>query len=201
MGQAGIESEHLLVMVHVGARIAFRRWPPERFAETIDALARADGRTRFVVIAGPGEDTAERVVADARTRLPASLRGHVVDPRSWTLDELQALASHAAVYIGCDTGPAHIAGTTNVPIVALYGPTLPETWAPWRPPGPVTIPLAVEGLPCRPCDQRVCEPGDFRCLNWIRPEQVVEAAIKCLAARDARLGVAPRAARRPADKA
>jgi len=50
----------------------------------------------------------------------------------------------------------------------------------WRPSGPVTIPLAVEGLPCRPCDQRVCEPGDFRCLNWIRPEQVAEAAIKCL---------------------
>ena len=178
--QAGIGGEHRLVMVHVGARIAFRRWPPERFAGTIDGLARADARTRFVVIAGPGEDTAERVVADARGRLPDALRAHVLDSRGWTLDELRALAAHAAVYIGCDTGPAHIAGTTSVPIVALYGPTLPETWAPWRPAGPLTIPLAVAGLPCRPCDQRVCEPGDFRCLQWIRPEQVLEAAIKCL---------------------
>lgn len=178
--KSGLGAEDRLVIVHVGARIAFRRWPPERFAETIDAIARADARTRFVVIAGPGEDTAERVVADARSRLPESMRSAVLDPRTWTLDEMHALSARAALYIGCDTGPAHIAGTTAVPIVALYGPTLPETWAPWRPAGPVTIPLAVQGLPCRPCDQRVCEPGDFRCLNWIRPEQVLEAAIKCL---------------------
>ena len=32
------------------------------------------------------------------------------------------------------------------------------------------------GLPCRPCDQRVCAPGDFRCLTSIRPAQVIEAA-------------------------
>jgi ADP-heptose:LPS heptosyltransferase len=180
LNASGVGTEHRLVIVHVGARIAFRRWPPERFAETIEAIGRADPRTRFAVIAGPGEDTAERVVADARHRLPASMRSTVLDPRAWTLDEIHALSARAALYIGCDTGPAHIAGTTAVPIVALYGPTLPETWAPWRPAGPVTIPLAVQGLPCRPCDQRVCEPGDFRCLNWIRPEQVLEAAIKCL---------------------
>ena len=108
------------------------------------------------------------------------MRSTVLNPRSWTLGELRALAARAAVYIGCDTGPLHIAGTTRVPIVGLYGPTLPDTWAPWRPAGPLTIPLAIEGLPCRPCDQRVCEPGDFRCLNWIQPQQVVEAAIKCL---------------------
>ena len=180
LAQTGLGAGDAIVIVHVGARIAFRRWPPERFGETIDAIARADARTRFVVIAGPGEDTAACVVADARGRLPEPQRSRVLDPRDWTLDEIRALAARAALYIGCDTGPAHIAGTTGVPIVALYGPTLPETWAPWRPAGPITIPLAVEGLPCRPCDQRVCEPGDFRCLNWIRPEQVLEAAIKCL---------------------
>jgi ADP-heptose:LPS heptosyltransferase len=177
---AGVSAEHRLVIVHVGARIAFRRWPPERFAETIAAIAQADSRTRFVILAGPEEDTAQRVVAGARARLPESGRPVVLEPRTWSLEEIQALAARGAVYIGCDTGPAHVAGTTHVPIVALYGPTLPETWAPWRPAGPLTIPLGVEGLPCRPCDQRVCEPGDFRCLNWIRPEQVLDAAIKCL---------------------
>ena len=179
-GQVGIGRDDRLIVVHVGARIRFRRWPPEHFAATIAAIAQAEARARFVVLAGPDEDTAERVVADARNRLPEFRRPAVLDPRAWTLDEIQALAARAALYIGCDTGPAHIAGTTMVPIVALYGPTLPETWAPWRPAGPVTIPLGVSGLPCRPCDQRVCEPGDFRCLNWIRPEQVVEAAIRCL---------------------
>jgi hypothetical protein len=30
-------------------------------------------------------------------------------------------------------------------------------------------------LPCRPCDQRRCIPGDFRCLMRITPEQVLAA--------------------------
>jgi beta-lysine 5,6-aminomutase alpha subunit len=35
-------------------------------------------------------------------------------------------------------------------------------------------------LPCRPCDQRVCAPGDFRCLTAIRPDQVYAAALEAL---------------------
>jgi hypothetical protein len=36
-------------------------------------------------------------------------------------------------------------------------------------------------LSCRPCDQRVCEPGDFRCLTSILPAQVAAAAERALA--------------------
>jgi len=178
--QQNIDAGERLVLVHVGARIHFRRWPAEHFANAVAGIALADARARFAVIAGPDEDTAHLVVRTARDRLPPDRRAAVLDPRSWTLDELHALADRAALYIGADTGPLHVAGTTSVPIVGLYGPTLPETWAPWRAAGRVTIPLQIHGLPCRPCDQRVCEPGDFRCLTRIEPRQVVEAAIKCL---------------------
>jgi ADP-heptose:LPS heptosyltransferase len=169
-----------LVIVHVGARIHFRRWPAEHFVEAVAEIAAADPRTRFVVIDGPDEHTADQVAAGARDRLPLSFRHAILEPRAWTLDELHALAARAALYIGCDTGPLHVAGTTPVPIVGLYGPTLPATWRPWRTAASKTIPLEVPGLPCRPCDQRVCEPGDFRCLVRIAPGQVVEAALKCL---------------------
>jgi len=175
----GIRPADRVVVVHVGARIHFRRWPAEHFIDAIARIAAADARTRFVVVAGPDEHTAETVVAGARTRLADQSRPAVLTPRTWTLDELHALSARAALYIGCDTGPLHIAGTTTVPIVGVYGPTLPQTWLPWRS-GVPTIALEVLGLPCRPCDQRVCEPGDFRCLTRIGPEQVVEAAIKCL---------------------
>jgi hypothetical protein len=40
-------------------------------------------------------------------------------------------------------------------------------------------------LPCRPCRQRTCEPGDFRCLTRISPAQVVEAAERALRAGQA----------------
>jgi hypothetical protein len=38
----------------------------------------------------------------------------------------------------------------------------------------------VDGLDCRPCDQRVCVHGDFRCLGRIAPEDVIETAVRVL---------------------
>ena len=71
----------------------------------------------------------------------------------------------AALFIGGDSGPLHVAGTTGgahrrplrtdarraVGAVAA-GPFATES-------------IDVADLPCRPCDQRQCEPGDFRCLG------------------------------------
>ena len=53
--------------------------------------------------------------------------------RGLSLAELRALMDRAALFIGGDSGPLHIAATTDVPMVGLYGPTLPERSAPWRP--------------------------------------------------------------------
>jgi ADP-heptose:LPS heptosyltransferase len=74
----------------------------------------------------------------------------------------------------------HIASTTTVPIVGLYGPTLPVRSRPWRASQWPAEAAEVDGLPCRPCDQRVCEPGDFRCLMRLTPEQVIQAAERAL---------------------
>jgi len=74
-----------------------------------------------------------------------------------------------------------VASTSAVPIVGLYGPTLPARSAPWRGAGLVAEAVEVPNLPCRPCDQRVCAPGDFRCLTWVQPEQVIDAAERALA--------------------
>jgi hypothetical protein len=38
-------------------------------------------------------------------------------------------------------------------------------------------------LPCRPCHQRHCVPGDFRCLTGIPARRVIEAAERALASR------------------
>jgi ADP-heptose:LPS heptosyltransferase len=65
-------------------------------------------------------------------------------------------------------------------MVSLYGPTLPVRSAPWRPDTLPAIAVETLNLPCRPCDQRVCAPGDFRCLARITPEQVVEASLRLL---------------------
>ena len=100
-----------------------------------------------------------------------SARRHARYPtRQFDIAELRSLTARAAVYIGGDSGPLHIAATTQTPIVALFGPTLAERSMPWR--DPRWFAEAIDGgpLPCRPCHQRTCEPGDFRCLTGIDPE-------------------------------
>ena len=52
-----------------------------------------------------------------------------------------ALVTRARLYIGGDSGPLHIAATTRTPIVALFGPTLPQRSLPWR--DPASAPRAV----------------------------------------------------------
>jgi len=64
--------------------------------------------------------------------------------------------------------------------VVIYGPTTPVVWGPWRDPALATETVDVGELPCRPCDQRVCEPGDFRCLRGIRPDEVVTSAVRAI---------------------
>src|SRR5688572_7419725 len=101
------------------------------------------------------------------------------------VDDLRALIARAAVYIGGDSGPLHIAATTHTPIVALFGPTLAERSMPWRDPRWFAEAIDAGPLPCRPCHQRHCEPGDFRCLTGLSPERVVAAAERALRAAKA----------------
>jgi ADP-heptose:LPS heptosyltransferase len=74
-----------------------------------------------------------------------------------------------------------VAATSRTPIVALFGPTLPGRSMPWRDPSAGAIAVDAGALPCRPCHQRRCVPGDFRCLTGISPTMVLAAARRLLA--------------------
>ena len=91
------------------------------------------------------------------------------------------MIERSRLFVGGDTGPLHIAAATSTPVVGIFGPTLSARSAPWRPSGPPTMSVEVSGLPCRPCDQRVCAPGDFRCLTRLMPAMVIQAAERALA--------------------
>ena len=73
-----------------------------------------------------------------------------------------------------------MAAATRTPVVGIYGPTLSARSAPWRPRAIPTLSIELEDLPCRPCDQRVCAPGDFRCLTTLLPAAVIAAAEQAL---------------------
>ena len=182
LARAGVGADHRVIVVHVSAGNPFRRWPTAAFVALVTELVAHDRRRRVIVTSGPSElQAAGGVIAQARLLLDPADRDHVLSCGEFSLAELRALVDRAALYIGGDSGPLHVAATSTVPIVGLYGPTLPVRSAPWRAPQWITESVEVEGLECRPCDQRTCVPGDFRCLTRLRPEQVIDAAERALA--------------------
>jgi lipopolysaccharide heptosyltransferase II len=169
-----------LVVLHVSAGNPFRRWPEDAFADVAAGLVRHSPDRRVLLTAGPSDrDAVQRVLVTARARAgDGAVR--IIDAETFSLAELRAVLDRSALYIGGDSGPLHIAATSNVPIVGLYGPTLPARSAPWRPPRLTTVSVDAGELPCRPCDQRVCAPGDFRCLTLIDATVVLGAAERIL---------------------
>ena len=174
----GVGDDDPVIVLHVSAGNAFRRWPLESFATLVSTLASRDPRRQFVLTAGPSDAAAAQQLAE---RIRAESRAHII-PASFSVAELRALAARATVYIGGDSGPMHIAATTDTPVVGLFGPTLAERSMPWRSPAAYAEAVDAGPLPCRPCNQRHCVPGDFRCLAGISAEHVVAAAERALAA-------------------
>jgi lipopolysaccharide heptosyltransferase II len=179
---AGVDNRHEVVVIHVSAGNPFRRWPEPAFASLVAGLASNDERRRIVLSSGPSDRlAADRIARAARQELGHARAGQVLEFGDVDLAELRALTARSALFVGGDSGPLHVASTTRTPVVGIYGPTLAARSAPWRNPQIPTESVQVEGLPCRPCDQRVCAPGDFRCLTRIDPQAVIAAAERALA--------------------
>ncbi len=178
----GLSHQHRVIVVHVSAGNPFRRWPADCFVELVTRLGAAGQDRRIILTSGPSEaDAATRIGLEARARLGPGQDASVIAGEDFTLPELRSLIGRAALFIGGDTGPLHVAATTDVPILGIYGPTLPIRSTPWRPPSLVSESVEVpEELACRPCDQRRCIPGDFRCLTRLAPELVIQAAERAL---------------------
>lgn len=132
-------------------------WDAARFSELADTLLVKHG-LRSVVTYGPGErELAERVVASTRTGA-----AHAASP---SLKGFYALARRAAVYVGGDTGPTHLAVAAGAPVVGLFGPT---EW--WRNGSPREEDICVERaeIDCRvDCHRRACS-------QWVCMEIEVE---------------------------
>jgi ADP-heptose:LPS heptosyltransferase len=107
--------------LHPGAGKAKNRWPADRFAQVAAALI---GRGLEVhVIEGPQDlGTAAAMERLLGRPLPV-VAGE-------TIAMLAARFSCAAIYVGNDTGPLHLAGAVGCPTVGVYGWSDPVEWKP-----------------------------------------------------------------------
>ena len=141
---SGIESR--FAILNPGGGWPTKLWNAGRFGSLADELWTHHG-LRSVITYGPGEDNlANEVVAASRSGR--------AEARSLSLKGFVALAKRAAVYVGGDTGPTHLAVAAGTPIVGLFGPT---EW--WRNGSPRSADICVErnDIGCRTnCHRRSC---------------------------------------------
>ena len=175
----GLGPAHELIVMHVGAGNEFRRWPEASFGDVAAGLA--SGHPNRRIILSTGQAQASRAENVRRLALGRGMdAGAIVVACDLGLGELRGLIARASLFVGGDSGPAHVAATTATPMVVLFGPTTPAVWGPWRGGAAAVETVDAGQLPCRPCDQRVCEPGDFRCLRGIAPGMVMAAAARAM---------------------
>lgn len=141
-------------------------WPSGRYAELADWLW-SECALRSFVTYGPGEEALARSVASASS-------SGAVRPIPSTLKQFVALARRAALFVGGDTGPLHLAAASKTPIVGLYGPTSPGRNGPFDPQD-ITV---GRNLWCRPdCHRRSC--WHWECMD-IPVSEVKRAVLKRL---------------------
>jgi len=151
------------VALCVGAEFGpAKRWPGAHFAALGQRLA-AQGYATWV-LGGPGDAAIGEAVAAAAPQI-VNLAGRT------TLAEAIDLIAEARAVVSNDSGLLHVAAALGRPVVGLYGATSPE----FTPPLSAAAVILYEDLPCRPCGQRVCPLGHFKCLNELAPQRVLAA--------------------------
>lgn len=160
---------HKIITIHISAGNEFRDWGVDNLVRLSELLTQKPGIQ--IVLVGASQDLkAEEEILKKSKACLYSLVGKL------NLREVRELISRSALFVGPDSGPMHIAATTSTPIVALFGPTLPAHFSPWR----AKAFLIEKNFDCRPCKQRRCSYKDFRCLRTITPEEVFQACLKFL---------------------
>jgi ADP-heptose:LPS heptosyltransferase len=150
------------VVVHPGAAVPARAWPPLHHAAAVELLAGAGHRV--VVTGGPSETSLTATVAGPS----ATDLGGRTDLRT-----LAGVLAGAEAVVAGNTGPAHLAAAVGTPVVSLFSPVVPAVrWAPYG------VPLELLGdqnAACRLTRARICPVPGHPCLDSVSPEDVMRA--------------------------
>lgn len=122
-----------LVALHISSRKEENRWPVDSFIELGNELMKRHNVTPLILWAPggsknpmhPGDDEKAKEIADRMTLRPILYK-------TTSLKGLIAAISVCKLTICCDGGAMHIAAALKKPIVAIWGSTDRQRWAPWK---------------------------------------------------------------------
>ena len=156
----------------VKGTFALKTWPLAYFVEVVRKLAERYDASFFIVGAPGDRAYADEVIA----AMPVMVQNFCGET---SLVDLAALLGQSDLMVTVDTGATHIAATTGVPMVTMYGCTSPKRWHPYN----ANARVLTAGTACCPCK---IAPEDCpswpkpQCLWEITPQMVLEACDELL---------------------
>ena len=185
---AGLVNTQPYAVLHIMPQWRYKQWHIQGWVDVIDHLVE---RGLAVVLSGSSQ-TAELDFLDSLIR--ASGHAMINMAGQLSMAELSDTIRHAELFIGPDTGITHLAAATGTPVIALFGPTDPQKWAPWpcgyqasKPPFTsngiqtvhnVTLVQNPKPRNCIPCQGEGCDRHQIsrsECLDDLGSEIVIEA--------------------------
>ncbi len=142
------------ILVHSGARLPARVWPLDHYRSLVRHLR--ESHYAVQVACDPDQQAWWQESGEA-----------AACPR--TVAELLSLVDQASVFIGNCSGSGHLAAISGAPTFTLFGPSLPQWFAPIHPAAEW-----IEGMPCpyRPCAD-YCRFSVPHCLHDLSEETVL----------------------------
>jgi ADP-heptose:LPS heptosyltransferase len=176
LAQAGICGQERLIAIHPSTvpHWTLKRWTLEGFATVAGRLIAENGVT--VIFTGGVHDEAYIHKITSQMRVSAvTLAGKT------SLAQLAEVLRRCDMLITNDTGPMHLALAVDTPVVAIFGPTVPEKSGPYGQAVPYRV--LTYPVPCRrPCFVMEC-PYQHACMRQITPDQVFQACQELLRIR------------------
>lgn len=158
-----IDSEPV-ALIHPAAAFETKQWPSENFARLIDEVA-ARGLTPVVIVAAKEKQVLDAVIQQSSAR--------VIGLTDLSLPEVTALAARAQLFVGNDSGIAHMAAAVNTPCVVIFGSSNAAHWRPWT---TNRNEVVREEMKCQPCHGYFCAEFETpQCILRIPVERVVAA--------------------------
>src|SRR6185436_1884624 len=159
LDSAGLSQQAPFAIIHPAAAFATKQWATEKFARVAEHLA--ERGFAVVVITAPAE-------ASIAAELKQNSTAPVITFTDLSLPEVTALASRARLFVGNDSGIAHIAAAVGLPAVVIFGSSNTAHWRPWSSQANEVV---REELPCQPCH------GYF-CAEFAQPECIVRVPVE-----------------------
>lgn len=157
----------------VKGTFALKTWPGEYFVELIQQLNQKYKAAFFIVGARGDREYADEVIAAMQPLGVQNFCGKT------SLTTLAALLQQADLFVTVDTGAAHIAATTGVPMVTIYGCTSPNRWHPYNKNARV-LTVRESCCPCKIAPESCPTWPKPQCLWSITPSMVLEKCVELL---------------------